>query len=157
MGVATAAKFVLPGPSVLVPVGSSPPEAEEPPSVPVGLPEGVDSEPLVIWEPLPVSVPEALPVPVVVGAVVMVGPEVLLVSVLESSPPPPVAVAENLTQAAEPADCAASRSLGLVHAAIRHGATSAAMAAWDAQAQAWSVQLALAMAEPRQEVLRETS
>jgi hypothetical protein len=152
MGVATAAKLVLVGAAVVsVPEDASVPEGEMlPPLVPEGAAEPVDSEPLVVWEPLPDPVPEGALVPVPVGPEVMVGAEAEPVAVPE---PPAPAVAEYLTQSSEPIDCAASRSSAL-HVAMRQGAAKAPMAAWDSQAQAWSLQPALAMAELRQPVFR---
>lgn len=151
MGVATAAKLVLVGAEVSVPEGAPLPEGElSPPSVPEGAAEAVEPEPLVVWDPLPDPVPEGALVPVPVGPEVMVGAEAEPVAVPE---PPAPAVAEYLTQSSEPTDCATCRSSTL-QVAMRQGAAKAPMASWDSQAQAWSVQPALAMAELRQPVLR---
>lgn len=132
-----------------MPEGASVPEGElSPPPVPEGAVEAVEPEPLVVWEPLPDPVPEGALVPVPVGPEVMVAEPVAVPEL-----PPLPAVAEYLTQSSEPIDCAASRSSAL-HVAMRQGAAKAPMAAWDSQAQPWSLHPALAMAELRQPVLR---
>lgn len=142
-GVAAAAKLPLElGLSVAEPLGVS---LGVEPSPPVGslVAAVVEPDVPVVAAPVPLALPEVLAL--VLGCEEpAVEPTVDLLA-----EPVAVAVAENLEQAASPADWAAAIS-AVPHAFVRQLKALVPMASWDAQAQAWSWQPTSLMAASRQ-------